>query len=288
VDNFVRGWCFLLASAVLAIALVRPTVAREPLSGPQVKRTERAVINVVSTTPAIEVHDVASRDAQVRILVEKTTPAVGVVILFAGGRGATMISPEGRIAQLAENFLIRSRQLFWAQGLTTVVFDAPSDNEDDLRWFHDSEAFAADVGAVIRHLRKELKLPIWLIGTSRGTVAVANAATRLRKDRPDGVVFSATLFESGRFSDVFEFELEKIALPVLIVHHREDACEVTPPGEVPAFRERLKAAKPLKVLWFEGGVPRGEPCRARHYHGFNAIEEQVIADVVAWIKLPAP
>ncbi len=287
-DNFVRDWCFLLVVAVLTSALVRPAVAREPLTGPQVKRSERAVIKVVSRTPTTEVHDVASRDAQVRILVEKTTPAVGVVILFAGGRGATMISPEGRIGQLAGNFLIRSRHLLWAQGLTTVVFDAPSDNEDDLRWIHDSEEFAADVGAVIRHLRKELKLPIWLIGTSRGTVAIANAASRLQKDKPDGVVFSATLFESGRFSDVFEFDLEKIALPVLIVHHRADACEVTPPGRVPTFRERLKAAQPLKVLWYEGGTPIGKPCRARHYHGFNTIEEQVIADVAAWIKKPAP
>jgi predicted alpha/beta-hydrolase family hydrolase len=141
---------------------------------------------------------------------------------------------------------------------------------------------------VIKHLRKTLNLPIWLIGTSRGTVSVANAATRLRENRPDGVVFSSTLFESGRWSDVFEFELETVAVPTLIVHHRKDECEYTAPAEVPAFRARLKRAQPLKVMWFEGGVPRGGPCRARHYHGFNGIEEQVIAAIAAWIKQPAP
>ena len=282
-DNFARFLVLALALAFAALAN-----AREPLEGPQVKKTELAVIKVVSTTPTIEVHDVASRDAQVRILVEKATPAVGVVILFAGGRGATRVSPDGRIGQLAGNFLIRSRDLFRAQGFTTVVFDAPSDNERDLRWFQDSDEFAADVGAVIRHLRKTLKLPIWLVGTSRGTVSAANAAARLRENRPDGVVFSSTLFESGRWSDVFDFELEKVTVPALIVHHRKDECEYTAPAEVPAFRARLTHAMPLKVMWFDGGEATGGPCRARHYHGFNGIEAQVIAAIAAWLKKPVP
>lgn len=284
-----RSACTRFAAAfAMLVALAQPAVARDALSGPQVKRTELALVKVVSTTPAIEVHDVASRDEYVRILVEKVKPARGVVILFAGGRGATLVSPDGRIGQLAGNFLIRSRHQFWAQGFTTVVFDAPSDNEDDLRWFQDSEEFAADVGAVIRHLRKTLNLPIWLVGTSRGTVSAANAAARLGRNPPDGVVFTATLFESGRFSDVFEFELEKVAVPILIVHHRQDECEYTLPSEVSAFRTRLTRAKPVKVMWFEGGVPRGRPCQARHYHGFNGIEDEVIAAIAAWIKKPTP
>ena len=36
------------------------------------------------------------------------------------------------------------------------------------------------------------------------------------------------------------------------------------------------------------GVATGKPCKARHYHGFNGIEDQVIADIAAWIKAPTP
>ncbi len=50
----------------------------------------------------------------------------------------------------------------------------------------------------------------------------------------------------------------------------------------------LKRARPLKTLLYEGGIATGNPCKARHYHGFNGIEDQAIADIAAWIKAPTP
>jgi len=267
--------------------LALPAAAREPLQGPGVEDAGTALVRRVSDKPAIEVHDVASRDARVRVLIEKTDGARAAVLLLAGGRGATRIAPDGTIGQLEGNFVIRSRALFRAQGLTTVVFDGPSDEADDLRWFQDSPEFAADIGAVIAHLRVALGLPVWLVGTSRGTVSVANLASRPELPRPDGIVFTSTLFESGRWSDVFGFALEKIALPTLVVHHRADACFATPPARVDAFVERLTKARPLAVMLFEGGTPQGDPCRARHYHGYNAIEPQVVSAIAAWIARPS-
>jgi hypothetical protein len=271
----------------LLAALAAPAAAREPLRGPGVQDTGSALVKRVSTDPAVEVHDVASRDARVRVLVEKADGARAAVLLFAGSRGATLVSPEGRIGQSEGNFLIRSRALFRAHGLTTVVFDGPSDEADDLRWFQDTPEFAADVGAVIAHLRKALGMPIWLVGTSRGAVSVANAATRPEVLRADGIVFSATQFVGGRWADVFRFPLERIDAPVLVVHHAADACQSTPPARVGEFAARLTHARPLMVMLFEGGTPQGDPCRAHHYHGYNGIEAQVVAAIAAWIAQPA-
>ena len=33
---------------------------------------------------------------------------------------------------------------------------------------------------------------------------------------------------------------------------------------------------------------KGNPCQAYHTHGFRGIEAQVVADIMNWIKSPAP
>jgi len=125
------------------------------------------------------------------------------VLLFAGGRGATRIWPGGRIGRLAGNFLINSRALFRAQMLTTLVFGSRSDETDDLRWIWDSVDSAADIGAVIAHLRGVLGVPVWPVGTSRGTVSVqcrdpARGATRGRCRFQCHTVLPRALFERLR------------------------------------------------------------------------------------------
>jgi pimeloyl-ACP methyl ester carboxylesterase len=281
VDKSARLLCLLAALAL-------PAAAREPLRGPDVRDSDGALVKRVSTDPVVEVHDVASRDARVRVLVEKINGARAAVLLFSGSRGATLISPEGRIGRGTGNVLIRSRALLRSRGLTTVVFDGPSDEADDLRWFQDSPEFAADVGAVIAHLRKNLGVPVWLVGNSRGTISVANAASRPELPRADGVVFSSTLFVGGRWADVFRLALERIDVPTLVVHHAADACSATPPAQLAEFSARLTHARPLLVMLFEGGAAQGgDPCGARQHHGFNGIEAQVVAAIAAWIAHPA-
>ena len=275
-----------LTALALAISLTA-CVGREKLAGEGVRTTPLAAINAVSAVPVIEVHDVLSRGGAVRVLVEETDDAVAVAILFAGGRGATHISDQGRIGSLGGNFLIRSRHAFRRHGFTTVVFDSPSVSTHDLRPFHHGQTFANDVGKVIHHLRRTYGLPVWVIGTSRGTVAVGNVAARLGKNAPDGVVFSSSLFDGNRTADVYDLPLEDIQAPSLIVHHREDGCLYTLPGGVNRLRDRLTGAKRVGVMWFEGGYARGNPCQARGYHGFNGIEDEVIAKIAAWIKNPA-
>ncbi len=279
----------VIARAILVIlgVSVAACVGREKLAGEGIRTTPLAAINAVSSFPVIEVHDVLSRSGAVRVLVEETDDPVAVAILFAGGRGVTRISDNGRIGSLAGNFLIRSRHMFRRHGFITVVFDSPSDSTQDLRPFHDGQTFANDVGKVIHHLRRTYGLPVWVVGTSRGTVAAGNAAARLGKDSPDGVIFSATLFDGNRTADVYDLPLENIQASSLIVHHRKDACVYTLPGGVARLEKRLIKARRVGVMWFDGGFPRGNQCQARHYHGFNGIEDEVIAKMAAWMKSPA-
>lgn len=142
---------------------------------------------------------------------------------------------------------------------------------------------------MIAHLRSAFDVPVWLIGTSRGTNSVANAAARLGTAGADGIVLTASMLAWNEKGDnVLDFDLDKISGPVLIAHHVDDECYVTLPEAVPELVSKLTDAGPVAVKLYEGGHGVGNPCHAAHYHGFNGIEDQVIADIAAWIEAPAP
>lgn len=238
-----------------------------------------------------QVVDVPSRPGVTqRILVITPDKPKAAVILFAGGDGGLTLEADGRIPKLAGNFLVRSRQLFADQGLTTVVIDAPSDKQSYpfLSGYRQTDEHVADVKAVIAWLRQQSKIPVWLIGTSRGTQSAGHIATRLSvaDGGPDGIVLTATILSDPRSRAVPEMALERIRIPVLVAHHREDGCRACLYSDLPKLMERLTTPPRKELLVFEGGISVGDPCEARAHHGFNGIEGEVVQRIAAWISTP--
>lgn len=238
-----------------------------------------------------QVVDVRSRPGVTqRILVITPEKPSAAVILFAGGDGGLTLEADGRIPKLSGNFLVRTRQLFADQGLTTVVIDAPSDRQSPpyLSGFRQTDEHVADVRAVIAWLRQQSKIPVWLIGTSRGTQSVGHIAIRLplTDGGPDGIVLTSTVLNDPRSRAVPEMALDRIRIPVLITHHREDSCRVCRFSDVPQLMERLTTLPRKELLVFAGGINIGDPCEARAYHGYNGIEREVVQRVAAWITAP--
>ena len=77
--------------------------------------------------------------------------------------------------------------------------------------------------------------------------------------------------------------LERIRIPVLVVHHEQDGCAFCPFTGVPSLMEKLANAPRKQVLSFKGGQNRDEPCGAMAYHGFNGLEGDVVHETAAWI-----
>lgn len=219
-----------------------------------------------------------------RILVLQPEKPVAAVVLFAGGNGGIGIGPDGRIER-GGNFLVRSRGLFAGHGLLTAVIDAPSDLSTVPR---ETEEHVADVRAVIAWLRQQAKIPVWLVGTSRGTQSAAYVATRLpRADSgPDGIVLTSTMLTDRRGTAVPDMPLERLRIPVLVVHHRDDGCRYCLFSNMPLLMDRLTAPPRRELLVFDGGRDTGDPCQARAYHGFNGIERDVVQRIAAWITAP--
>lgn len=221
-----------------------------------------------------------------RVLVIAPDQPRAAVILFAGGEGGIGIEPDGRITR-GGNFLVRSRELFSGNGLLTVVIDAPSDRQSHpfLSGSRQSDEHVADVKAVMAWIRQQADIPVWLVGTSRGTQSAAHVATRLQPadGGPDGIVLTATILTDRNSRAVPDMALERLRIPVLVAHHREDGCRYCLFSDMPRLMDRLTTSPRSALLAFEGGISQGDPCQARAYHGFNGIEREVIDRIAAWI-----
>jgi pimeloyl-ACP methyl ester carboxylesterase len=222
------------------------------------------------------------------ILVRPSGAPVASVILFAGGNGLLALG-SGKPG-LGGNFLVRNRARFAGQGLLVAVVDTPSDHPAGLDGFRTSAAHAEDIRAVIAALRQEAPVPVWLIGTSMGTVSAANGAARLSTGGPDGLVLTSTVTRAGRArpESVGDVRLGDVRVPTLIVHHKNDACQSTPYADTPALLRDFKVTR-KELLAFDGGdPPQSGPCDARAAHGYFGIDAQVVDAIVAWIKATPP
>jgi dienelactone hydrolase len=223
-----------------------------------------------------------------RMLVLAPESPKAAVVLFAGGHGGLQISSNGSLKWGGGNFLVRTRQLFASNGLVVVVVDAPSDRQNPpyLGGFRQRAEHVADIKAVIAWLKQQANIPVWLVGTSRGTQSVAFIATQLAPadGGADGIVLSSTILTDkppGR--PVPEMPLGKIRVPALIVHHKQDGCALCRYSDLPSLMDKLTAAPRKELLTFEGGKNQGNPCEAMAYHGFNGIEQQVVTKIAEWI-----
>ena len=220
-----------------------------------------------------------------RLLVRRPAEPQGAVVLFAGGHGVLSLSADGHIGWGAGNFLVRSRAHFAAAGLVTAVMDAASDLQGGGQGkpgYRFSQEYAEDVRAVIAHLRA-VPGPVVLVGTSRGTISAASAGARIRDGGPDGIVLTSSATQ-GRGS-LQEIALNRIRVPVLLVHHRDDPCRVTPFSDVGWLKGALSGTPSVELRAVTGGGPeRGDPCEAFSHHGYVGQEREVVDLIAAWVK----
>lgn len=180
------------------------------------------------------------------------------VILMPGGDGYIAAGPGGTIGRLKNNQLVRTRNAYRAHGLAVLVVNAD-----------------VNLKAAVDYMRA-IKAPVTVIGTSRGTLRAAEGVAA--GARPDALVLSSGFLsaESGSGQNVVNILGSPSRLPrTLVIHHRQDGCRVTRPAGVNPFVRW--AAGRARVVWVDGGVSVGNPCKASAYHGFNGLDGRVVA-----------
>jgi len=226
-------------------------------------------------------------DVVLPIYVIQSDKPAAVVILLPGGNGIIKLGPGG--PEKDGNFLVRTRDRFAGNGLTTIIMDAPSDLQErkkGLKGKRMTDENLADIKAIVAYARKQANVPVWLVGTSRGTISASYVASR-EPNLVNGIVLTSTVSNSGRkgADSVANVALEKITVPVLLVHHEQDKCNVSPASGIKGIAAKLSNAKLVETKQFSGGKEKqGKECKGFSYHGFFKIEDKVVRYISDWIK----
>jgi hypothetical protein len=228
---------------------------------------------------------------QAFILIKPDKP-VASVILFAGGHGGLGLKSASAMNWGRANFLIRTRETFAAQGLMVAVMDAPADRPKGMNAiFRMSAEHGADIGAVAEHLKKQANVPVWLVGTSMGTFSAAEGAIAAKNI--DGLVLSSTITRAkpdwkiaqSHRDGVASMGLSGVTVPTLILSHKQDGCDITPPGDAAKLAKQLGKARKVETVLLDGGSkPESEACEAKSQHGFWGIEDKAVNAIAAFVK----
>lgn len=211
--------------------------------------------------------------------------ATATVVLFSGGSGGIGYR-DGE--PKSGNFLIRSRDEFAKAGFNVALMGNPSDSPRLTPVVRQSPEHMTDVRAVVQDLRRHSAVPVWLVGTSQGTISAAAAGIDLGP-AIDGVVLTATLTGQQFGGSVSELPLNKLSVPVLVHQHAKDSCKITPPYLAERLLPKLTASPVKKYMEVDGGHnPTGPPCEAFHYHGYVGMEPEAVTQISSWIKNPVP
>jgi dienelactone hydrolase len=260
---------WIVGAALLAAALV--------ILAPPMAATAEEVVEI-KTRPGVTVKF---------ILRGARTGNPPIVFLFAGGSGVIDLGNWDGSGNPVGNFLVRTRKHWVKHNLLVAVPDAPSDMQGGIEMWRNSAEHAADIRAVIAHLRRYSKGPVFLIGTSRGTISAAGIAAHMAPGELGGIVLTATVtrYNRGRDKDrVQSAKLETLRVPVLIAHHVDDSCDVTVFEDLPKLAKQFTNAAKVEIKGYKGGGNyRGSECGSRSAHGFRGIEKQVVRELAAWI-----
>ena len=228
---------------------------------------------------------VPTREGVVTTLFWEPTPdAKATVLLFPGGAGGFGRIETGKA--MGMNFLIRSEPYFISNGFNVAIFGRPSDSQDLDYADRISDTHLNDLHKVLAFVKQKADVPVWIVGTSRGTVSAAAAAIKLQGEMA-GVVLTSSVVSFKKPEAVPRQDLAAIKVPVLVLHHTKDACHLCQPSEVPAILRGLKNAPIKKEIMFSGGAnPTGNVCNGQHWHGFIGAEREAVDLIASWIKNP--
>jgi pimeloyl-ACP methyl ester carboxylesterase len=210
------------------------------------------------------------------------------VILMTGGNGLLNLDMDGNIIDSTGNFLIRSANLFLRHGLNVMMADtAPVHSSINL-----SDRLSATHAAELQHFidaaMNRWGKPVWVVGTSNGSVSAVTAAGFLPAlSGLRGVVLTSTVTDlSANPANQMTFNtyVSRITVPTLVVWHQNDHCTFSPPSGSAALFTAISSSTKDSESFQGGHSVATDPCGAFSEHGYAGIEEDVVKEIADVIK----
>jgi hypothetical protein len=216
-----------------------------------------------------------------RVLYLRPKSSRGTIVMLPGGAGDVAIGDDGDLGR-DKNFATRTRNLWLARGYAVVIPDALGGQ--NMRGLRSSTDYAQVVKALVTFAHTEMPSPVFLLGTSQGSIAAVNGAAHLSNGALAGVVLTESVSRQSKSGEtVFDASPDRVTVPALIVANRATACRVAPAEDAPQIAAAMTNAPEVKILYVQGGVTRSSDCGSESPHGYFGIENEVVNKIVSWL-----
>ncbi len=262
----------LLARIALGIALASGLLPARVIAQPR-----------AAGVPGERVVDLRVRGQIQRVLYAAPAHPVATIVMLPGGAGNVGLEQDGDIRH-GENFVIRTRALWAARGYAVAIPDTI--DRKNLRGLRSSPAYAGLVEDLVAFAHARAAGPVYLLGTSQGSIAAMNGAAHARPGALAGVVLTESVSRLGHSGEtVFSADPQDVRVPALVVANQDDRCDVAPPQDAPRIGAAMTHSPSVQVLKVSGDRDRsGKPCGSLSPHGYYGIEPQVIDGIDRWMQ----
>ena len=219
-----------------------------------------------------------------RVLYDAPSRPRATLVMLPGGSGEVGVQRDGDLRH-DDNFVVRTRAEWVAKGYAVLIPDTI--DRTNLRGVRSSQAYAELVDGLAAYAHSQARAPVFLIGTSQGTIAAMNGAAHARAGLVSGVVLTEPVSMPGRLSSetVFDADPQDVRVPALVVANRDDVCDVAPPSMAPRIAAAMVRSPGVNVLAVSGGMQRSEKaCGSLSPHGYYGIEAQVVGAISGWLR----
>lgn len=268
----------MLNFSLLAAATVLPAVSAPALAQPEPAWSTSAAGEQVVDLPLGD-------GVTQRVLLDAPIHPRATLVMLPGGTGDVGVGRDGD-PRHDDNFVVRTRAAWVAKGYAVVIPDTI--DQANLRGVRSSPAYGRLVDDVAGYARDRFQAPVFLVGTSQGTIAAMNAAARAGPGLIAGVVLTESVSVPGRRSTetVFDARPQDVRVPALIVANRDDACDVAPPAMAERIVASMIHSPSVQLLPVSGGAQRSQSaCGSLSPHGYYGIEQPVIDRVAGWLRV---
>jgi len=209
------------------------------------------------------------------------------VVLMTGGDGLLSLDATGTITTSTGNFLIRSADLFLRHGLNVMMADAAPAHPTGLNFATRLGAtHAAELQGFINAAVNRWNKPVWVVGTSNGSISTVTAGGFLPALAGlSGVVLTSPVTNlTPGTQPTFNLFASRIVVPALVVSHQDDHCSFSPPAGAAALFALIPSANKAARTFEHGHSVATDPCGAFSEHGYAGIEDKVVKTIADFIR----
>lgn len=271
-----KYFCALVAAGLIAV-----------MTWPSEALAQSAEAGAPAAEASERIADIALSGGKLqRVLVLTPPHPRAAIVMLPGGSGDVGIESGGDIRH-GNNFVVRGRGLWTARGYAVLIPDTI--DRANLRGERSGPQYGQLVVDLITYARSSIAppavLPVFLLGTSQGSIAAVNGAAHAAAGTLAGVVLTESVsVMGGSHETVFSASPEQVRVPALIVANTDDHCDVAPPAMAPRIAAAMTNSPNVEVETVSGGSTKSKKaCGSLTPHGYYGIEAPVVDLIGRWM-----